>query len=89
MDMDLETERPLLGFTSTSVRLRLRRSVGLVAPHYQLVVRDDDRVEVNRTVTYPTCLFEGHADGGEGGGEARVAISTCRGGHVVRQLKLL
>ncbi len=59
---------------------RLRRSTGLVAPHYRLVVRDGGAaVSVNRTVPFPTCLYEGEAPGG-----VRVAISTCRGGRLVR-----
>ncbi len=57
--------------------------MGLVAPHFQLIVRDDDQVAyVNSTVPFPTCLYEGEA---ETGGEevAKISASTCREGRLV------
>ncbi len=64
-----------------SFRVGLRRTSGLLAPNYKLVVRDGENVvSVNTTVPYPTCLYEG---GDEQQGGSRVAISTCYKGRLV------
>ena len=77
--LELKAEGLAWPSSSSSSRMsaRLRRSTGLVAPHYRLVVRNGDEVSVNRTVPFPTCLFEGQAGG------VKVAVSTCRGGKMV------
>jgi len=64
-------------------RLRLRKSA-LVAPNYSLVLRDEDEVRVNSTVPDPDCLLEGEAMDDNGKALAKIALSTCQQGKIVR-----
>ncbi len=82
LTLHISTEKPVLSDGSSQMRVRLRRSQPLLSPDYKLVVRDESgrAAEVNRTVPFPTCLYEGELE--EGG--ARVAVSTCQDNSLVR-----
>ena len=42
-----------------SVRVKLRRVVGFLSPHFLLILRDNEAERRNTTVAHPSCLYRG------------------------------
>ena len=62
-----------LKFLQIEVRLKTVRS--LVSPRYSMVVRNGSKVSVNRTLAFPTCLYEGSYVDAEY--NIKASVSTC------------
>ena len=65
---------------SNDLVIRLKRTAGLVAPQFKLIVRDGGSVAVNQTVAFPTCLYAGHVPNED----TEVAVSTCHNNRLVK-----
>lgn len=56
------------------IHLTVGRSDPLIAPNYKLIVRKGNSIaSINSTVPYPTCLYNGTFDNGQG----HVALANC------------
>ncbi|TRY70666.1 hypothetical protein TCAL_09680 [Tigriopus californicus] len=73
-ELELSTDEPIWGHDLRTYNLKLTKSPQLLAPQYELVVRNGQNISVNRTVPFPTCLYSSsHSE------HIPAALSTCQG----------
>ena len=63
---------------TSKISIHLRHTPQIVAPHFKLVVRDQNSniISTNQTTAFPSCLYTGDVDGVP---TAKVSLSVCGG----------